>query len=625
MRKQANSWLVGLMIGAIIVVFVLWGIGTFRSAQFQVVAKVNGHNIYLPEYTRTYQNLLRAYQERLGSDFTEEVAKSLNLKSQAINQLIDERLIRQAGERLGLTVTDAELRHYIQSLPIFADERGFNEKRYYQILARQRLPASDYEAYERQRLAVQKVINFIASFAKVTDTDLEEAFRLENEAVRVDYLVVNPARYVSQQKVTDQEVEEFYRSQAERFREPEKFRAEFILINTKEIASKLKITSQKLEDFFYQHLEQFSQPQAIRVREVRLQLPAQAPPGEQPRLRQLADNILKSVQGGAPWELVLRQASQIAGTRLQLEDLGEVKRGQKPAAWEAVAFSLQKGEIGLAQTDKGLHLVQVLEIVEKKAPALSAVQAQVEAAWRQAEASRLAQEQAAALRQEMVKSSLAAVAKEHNLPVIQTPLLSARDPLPTLGEQPAVAQAALALKPQEISKPIALGHGVVLLQVLARQESFIPPLEHIKNRVAEAVRQEKAQKAAAQEARQLLTRLRQGEPLAKVAKEAGLTIKDSGFFTRPLGFPGYPQARELVTAAFSLDPQRPLPPEPLSWQGDSLILVFKDRRLPEATAFAQAKEEIQQSLLDLKRQMIFSQWLAEERQRAKIKIYELPS
>ena len=34
---------------------------------------------------------------------------------------------------------------------------------------------------------------------------------------------------------------------------------------------------------------------------------------------------------------------------------------------------------------------------------------------------------------------------------------------------------------------------------------------------------------------------------------------------------------------------------------------------------------MQKSLLDLKRQMVFSQWLAEERQRSKIKVYELPS
>ena len=66
MRKHANSWFVSLIIGAIVVVFVLWGIGTMRSAQFQKVAEVDGTKIYLPEYLRAYQNLVRTYQERSG-------------------------------------------------------------------------------------------------------------------------------------------------------------------------------------------------------------------------------------------------------------------------------------------------------------------------------------------------------------------------------------------------------------------------------------------------------------------------------------------------------------------------------------------------------------------------------
>ena len=119
MRKHANSWFVSLIIGAIVVVFVLWGIGTMRSAQFQKVAAVDGTNIYLPEYLRAYQNLMRTYQERLGSDFNEEAVKALNLKAQTVNQLIDEVIIRQAAQRLGLVVTDAELRHHIAKISCF--------------------------------------------------------------------------------------------------------------------------------------------------------------------------------------------------------------------------------------------------------------------------------------------------------------------------------------------------------------------------------------------------------------------------------------------------------------------------------------------------------------------------
>jgi len=625
MRKHANSWLVGLIIGAIIVVFVLWGIGTFRSAQFQVVAKINGTNIYLPEYARAYQNLLRTYQERLGSDFNEEMAKSLNLQGQTLNQLIDELLIRQAGERLGLTVSDAELRHYIQKNPIFADERGFNEKRYYQILARQRLPASDYEAYERQRLALQKVISFITSFAKVTDVDLEETYRLENEAVRLDYLVLTPAPFLQKQQVTSAEVEELYKTQGERFREPEKFRAAIIFLPYADFAKNLKPDPQKLESFFYDHLEQFSQPQAVRAQEVKLALPANATAVERHRLQELAEVLLQGARRGVPLDQLLRRLPLPPGQRPQVEDLGVVLRGQKPADWEAVVFSLKKGELGLVTTPTGLHLVQVVEIVETKAPTLAAVQPQVEKAWREAEAAHLAQQQAAALRQQLASASLADIAKQQNLKYQQTPWLSAQEPLPGLGPQPAVSQAALALKPQEISKPVALRDGIALVQLLERRESVFPPLEQIKDRVAEAVRLEKAKIAAAQEAKTLLARLQKGEPLAKVAAQAGLTVKDSGWFTRPQGFPAYPQNQDLVTTAFTLSAQQPLPTEPIRVNGDNVILVYKDRRQPSAEQFAKDKEQIQKTLLEIKRQMVFSQWLAEERQRAKIKIYDLPS
>ncbi len=123
----------------------------------------------------------------------------------------------------------------------------------------------------------------------------------------------------------------------------------------------------------------------------------------------------------------------------------------------------------------------------------------------------------------------------------------------------------------------------------------------------------------------MLARLRQGETLAKIAAQKGLTVQDSGFFTRSRGFPGHPQAGSLTSAAFALTSAAPYPPEPITLGGENFILAFKERRQPTPEQFGQAKAEMQKSLLDIKRQIVFSQWLAEERHRAKINIYELPS
>ena len=625
MRKHANSWFVSLIIGAIVVVFVLWGIGTFRSAQFQKVAVVDGTKIYLPEYLRAYQNLVRTYQDRFGSEFNEEVAKAMNLKAQTLNQLIDDVLIRHAAKRLGLVVTDAELRHYIEKIPAFCDERGFNEKRYQVLLARQRLPASDFEDQERQRLIFQKVVNFITSFAKVSDADLQETYRLEHEAVRVNYLTVGPSAFLKEQQVSPAEVEAFYEKHQELFREPEKYQIRYTFLKYRDLEAKVKPDPKKIEDFYYDHLDEFSEPQSIRVHEIVLEIPPTATAADRQRLQQLAGNILKNVQARVPFEQLVQKYSQIQGVQLKVNELGVVKRGQKTPDWEAAAFKLKKGESALATTPSAFHILQVQDILENKAPTFASVQPRVEKVWREAEARQMARQQAMELRDEALKASFADVVKQHQLPMQETPLLTAKEPIPGLGPQAAISQAALSLKPQEISKPIALPEGFVLLQVINRQASVLPPLAQIKDRVAEAVRLEKAREAAAQEAKKMLANLRQGEPLAKVAAQKGLKVQDSGFFTRPQGFPGHPEAKNLTSAAFSLTDSSPYPADPITLAGENFIIAFRERRQPSPEQFAQAKEQMQKALLDLKRQMVFAQWLAEERQHANIKVYEIPS
>ncbi|HAY23375.1 MAG TPA: hypothetical protein DCY27_14690 [Desulfobacterales bacterium] len=625
MRKHASSWFVTGIIGAIVVVFVLWGIGSFRSAQFQEVAEVDGAKIYLPEYYKAYQNLVRNYQEQMGGEFNEEVAKTLRLREQALGQMIDELLIKQASNRLGLNVTDAELRDYIRRNPAFADERGFNEKRYHQLLARRRLPASEYEEQERQQLLVQKMVHFITSFAKISEADLQEAYRLQQETVRVEYVVLGPSQFLKEQQAGAAEMQQYYESHPETFREPEKVKVRYIFFKFNDFDGQIKADREKIETYYYDHLEDYSRPQTIRVSQLFLEPPSKAGTAEQQRFRLLAEKLLQRARAGESFEQLQKKYSPEAEGRIQAGELGLVKRGQNIPEWEAVAFHLKKGGIGMAKTPKGYYLIKVNDILERKTPPLAEVQAQVEKSWRAEEAKKLAHRQAEGLRAEMLNASFAEAAAARHIKVQETGWLTSKDAIPGLGQQPAFSQMAIGLKPQEISKPLNLADGVALLQVMDHQDSLLPPLAQIKNRVAEAIRLEKARLAAAEEAESILSRLQKGESLAKVAAQKGVPLKDSGFFTRSQGMPGQGQVRELATAAFSLAATPPHHVDLVSWGGENYLLVFKERRQPSREQFALAREELSKGLIDLKRQMVFSQWLASERQRAKIKVYEIPS
>ena len=102
LRRSTRSWFIYLAIGAIVVVFIFWGVGSYKASRSQEAAEVNGTVIPMTEFSRQYNDLVKRYQERTGGEVTPEMIKSLRLKEMALSQLVEETLLLQAGPRLGL-------------------------------------------------------------------------------------------------------------------------------------------------------------------------------------------------------------------------------------------------------------------------------------------------------------------------------------------------------------------------------------------------------------------------------------------------------------------------------------------------------------------------------------------
>jgi len=624
LRKYSRSWFIALIIGAIAIVFILWGVGGLQSPRFQEVAAVNGTPILMTAYIKQYQDLVRQYQEFSKGELTEEAIKGMRLKEQALNRLIDETLLMQAGKSLGIRVSNAELQEQIRSYPFFQENGQFNARRYQLLLARSHLSPADFESQERHRLLMQKIIQTITSFAKVSDAELKEMFHLARETVEVRYVAVPPERFLAAQHPSDAEIDKYYQEHQERFRTPDRARVKYLLFRPGDFQEKARPTPAEVTDYLKDHPEEFTRPQVIRVRELWLKVPPKATPSERRLIENQAQALLRQARMGADFAPLAQKFSQDLASRDKGGDLGEVKRGQHPPEWDKVAFSLKKEEVGLAVTNQGFHLLKLEEV--KQSERLPEAEARSLATQRLLadQSRRLAQEAAQKARGELNHTPMAEVAKKYGVQVKETPLLSRAEPVPELGAQPNFNQAALALKPQEISKVVDLTAGFAVLQGVEHQETQIPPLEKCKDKVRQAVSRLQARNQAAQEAAKLLERLRKGEPLTKVAAQAGLPLQDSGPFTRFQGFLGQPQAEALTSAAFKLSSQDPFPPQPLLFQDKYYLLAFKARKAANPEEFQKEGDKLQAEYLEHKRSVIFSAWLTGERQRAKIKIYEIP-
>ena len=82
MRKYARSWLIKLLLGAIVVVFVLWGVGSYRSQRATRVASVNGETITLEEYKETYRRNIEQLRQQFGNRLDDDLIKLFRVKQQ---------------------------------------------------------------------------------------------------------------------------------------------------------------------------------------------------------------------------------------------------------------------------------------------------------------------------------------------------------------------------------------------------------------------------------------------------------------------------------------------------------------------------------------------------------------
>jgi len=622
LRRSTRSWFIYLAIGAIVVVFIFWGVGSYKASRSQDAAEVNGAVIPMTEFNRQYSELVKRYQERTGGEVTPEMIKSLRLKEMALSQLVEEALLLQAGQRLGLEVTTAELRRQIQSYPFFQQDGKFDEKRYFALLSRHHLSPQGFEAQERQQLLLRKVIEEVTSFAKVSDAELQEFFRMAKEEVNVNYLAVSPENFLARQTPPDDAVARYYQENEAEFRLPDRSRVNYLIFRTKDYLNRVKLTPTAVEGYLKEHQDEYTQPRVIRAQQILLTLPPKATDAERRQAAQKAQELLGQARAGEDFAGLARAHSQDAASRDKGGDLGLVRRGQNPPEWDKVAFGLKPGTMGLAATDKGIYLIKLEEI--KETELLPDAAKQVESRLKEEQARQLAKDAAQQARGDLSQGSPAQVGQKLGVTPQETPLFALSGTVPGLGLQPAFNQAALHLKPQEISKVVELPEGFAVLQGLELQAAHLPPLAQIKDQVKAALKKSLARKQAEQEATRLLGELRQGKPWAQVAAAAGLAVKDSGFFTRFQGFLGQRQAESMTGAAFQLSRQHPYPEKPLWWQNQYYLLAFKARREPEAQEFQKERDQMRAQFLNQKQQILFASWLDGERRSAKIQVFVQP-
>lgn len=626
---QTSSWfkkyfLAGILL--VICVSMAWyvlpgggGTSVFgaNAAQKGVVATVYGNEVLTTDVQKQARAMVQQQFPRGGAQMQMYLPF---FAQQAANNLIDQKIILSEARRVGLQVTDAEVRNDLEhgryAATFFPGGKFIGQAQYEQLLQGAELTPDKFEQLVASELLERKLEKLVASSAIVSDAEVRQEFDKQNTKVKFNYAVIKKDIIQKSIHPAEAELRAFYDRNKQTYVNsiPEKRQLKYVVFDNNKLLSQIQVTQQDLQNYYNDHQDQYRVPEQVNVRHILIKTPAPGADGKvDPKAvdaaRAKAEDILKQVKAGGDFAALAKKYSEDT-TAKEGGSLGWLGRGRGlDPEFEKVAFSLPKsGTSDVVHSAFGFHIIHVDDKQDAHLKSLDEVKSQIEPILKQQKAGQIAQQDADQLTKDARSSSLEKAASAKGLQVITTDFVTHNDILPGIGNDPQFMNAVFGQTANAPADEAQLHTGWAVYQVTAVKPPATPTFEEARKRVEDEFKNERAAQLLNQKAQELSDKAKAEHDLKKAAKEVGADFKTSDLVLPDAQVPDLGPMSGGAAVAFTLKPGDIS--GPIDNGNTGAVLQVTDRQAPTEQDYAAKKDQIRDQLLQKKQGEAFNLYLS---------------
>lgn len=545
-REGSQGVIAKSILVLVILSFAFAGVSSYLGSSGPApAATVNGQDISRAQFEQAYQSERARLEQQLGEMFNTLAANDnylASLKQSVLDRLIGQVLLQQAANKLGLRVSDEQIKQAIISETAFHTDGKFDNQKYLAILRQLGYQPEVFSEIMRKDLVTNQLVNGLVSSEFVMSDEVSQLAQLQEQTRDIQYKIIAAEPFTKKVTITDEQAKDFYQANQADFMSPEMISLAYVDLNVADLAKHIKVSDNDAQAYYTEHKASYSTPEKRLAAHILI-----AKTDDEAADKAKADKIYQQLKQGADFAKLAKQDSSDQFSAEKGGELDWFEKGVMQPSFDEALFEIPtKGDISpVVKTDFGYHIIKLLDIQPVRTANFADVKDKIISQLQEDKA----KDEFYQLQQKLadvsyeVPDTLSDAAEAVNASVKQTGMFS-RSNLPTQLNNPAIAKAAFSdqvLNGGMNSDVIELSPDhVVVIRVTKHQQAGVLPFADVKTAIVSRLTQQKANELAKASAEQFIADIKAGKKVEMQSQTAlARTSKDvnRGIITKAFEMP----------------------------------------------------------------------------------------
>ena len=379
-RERASGVIGWTVAGVIILVFAVWGIGSyFEGVSEIIVATADKIEINQQTYQQAMSDRRRRLVQMMGRNVDAELFSSTAFKRQVVEELIDTTLQNETLHASGFRISDAQLAALIQNTAVFHTDGQFDRDRYELLVQNSGMTIQGYESYQRQQGVVDQLVRGLGQSAIVSTNSIDKAWKLLGQRRIASYTTLEFDNFLDDIQVSETAIEKEYQANLDGYFEPASIQVDYLKLSVEDLGTRLDVDEADILRMYEDNPDRYRQPGSRSASHILLSVSPDAADAQIDQVRQRASEIVARARGGESFASLAEVNSDDKGSAKRGGELGVIRPGTMVKPFEDAVFVMGEGEISEpVRTQYGFHVIRLDRITESRVQSLDQVRSEIE-------------------------------------------------------------------------------------------------------------------------------------------------------------------------------------------------------------------------------------------------------